>query len=316
MKEIQETASLAKTRNPGWRTLLIVLAPVLLIFGPACQIKRTVKVEVPSKILLAKSATLEQLVARLDEYGRQITSLTASSMKVTFTTGKRDSGIIQEYRSAPGYILLARPDMIRMVVQNPLTKTAILDLASKGDDFWVWIPRDNKLYLGHNSAKELSVKGESQSVAFTARPAHIFEAIFPFPVELNASDIYVALEEDQDSTTRYYVLSLYRIKADRILTPLRKLWIDRAEMAVARQLVYNQEGSVVSNIFYSTFQAVQNYYLPLRIRIERPLDGYSLDLEFREWQINSQLPDSAFMLAAPAGAQQIQLSETARSQNP
>jgi len=203
-----------------------------------------------------------------------------------------------------------------MVVQNPLTKTAVLDLASRGDEFSVWIPRDNKLYSGHNGAKELAVKGETQGMAFTARPSHIFEAILPFKMEPGAPDIYMAMEEEQDLTTKYYILNLYRLKAEHILSPLRKLWIDRAEMAVARQLIYNDKGNVVSNIFYSAFERVQNYYLPLRIKIDRPLDGYSLDLEFKGWQINSNLPGDAFILTAPPGAQQVQLSEAGRSQGP
>jgi len=153
-------------------------------------------------------------------------------------------------------------------------------------------------------------------MAFTARPAHIFEAILPYHIEVNAPDLYIAREEDQDLSTKYYVLNFYRLKGDHILSPLRKLWIDRAEMVVARQLIYNEEGNVVSNIAYSIFEQVENYYLPLRIRIERPLDGYSLDLEFKEWRINSDLPVGAFILTLPPGAQHIELSETGRSQNP
>jgi outer membrane lipoprotein-sorting protein len=316
MKEIQEIASLARLRCLGWKAIIFAAGLALLLLGASCQIKRTVRMEVPAKILVAQSATLDQLMSQLDAYSSQIGSLTAASMKVTFTAGKQDSGVLQEYRSAPGYLLLARPDLIRMVVQNPLTKTAVLDLASRGDEFSVWIPRDNKLYSGHNSAKELAVKGETQGMAFTARPAHIFEAILPYKMELSVPDIYIAMEEEQDAITKYYVLNLYRLEVDHILVPLRKLWIDRAEMAVARQLIYNQEGKVVGDIVYSAFKRVQNYFLPLKIKIDRPLDGYSLDLEVKEWQINSDLPVSAFILTAPPGAQHIQLSETGRSQDP
>lgn len=316
MREIQRIAPLAKLLERGRGTFVVVPGLAILLSGAACQIKRTVKVDVPAKILIAQSATLDQLLSQLDAYGSQIASLTAASMKVTFTVGKPESGALQEYRSAPGYLLLARPDMIRMVIQNPLTKTAVLDLASRGDPFSVWIPRDNKLYSGRNSAKELAVAGETQGLAFTARPAHIFEAILPYKIELSVPNAYIAMEEEQDLAAKYYVLSLYRLSADRILSPMRKLWIDRTEMAVARQLIYNQKGDVVSRIFYSAFERIGSYYLPLKIKIDRPLDGYALDLESKEWQINSDLPASAFILTAPPGAQRIQLSEAGRSQEP
>jgi len=47
--------------------------------------------------------------------------------------------------------------------------------------------------------------------------------------------------------------------------------------------------------------------LPLKMHIDRPLDGYALDMEFKNWRINPDLADNAFILTPPEGAQIIHL---------
>ena len=45
------------------------------------------------------------------------------------------------------------------------------------------------------------------------------------------------------------------------------------------------------------------------IHIDRPLDGYALNLEFKSWRIDPDLPDNAFSLKLPEGVQIIHLVE-------
>ncbi len=56
--------------------------------------------------------------------------------------------------------------------------------------------------------------------------------------------------------------------------------------------------------------------LPLSIKIERPLDGYSLDLEFGSWRLNPDLSDKDFVLTPPPGAEIVELREKGRSGKP
>jgi len=292
----------------------MILVAVALLSGAACA-KRTVRLQVPSRILRAKTVTFQQLVTLVDDYSNKIETLSTTAMRVTFRSGKTESGKLQRYRSVPGYLLLRHPDSIRLNVQNPLTKTPVLELASVGDPFSLWIPSENKFFVGKNSIKELAVEGESASPTFTARPIDIFQAILQPRLPIGVPGYRIAMEEDQDATAKYYVLSAYEDAGDDRLTPVRKFWIERADLVIARQQTYDGEGTLTGIIHYANFSPAEGLLLPLSIRIERPLDGYSLDMEFRNWRMNPKLPDDAFILTPPPGARRIQLIERAKSKD-
>jgi outer membrane lipoprotein-sorting protein len=294
----------------------LMLLVALLVACPACTIKRTVSVQVPSRILQAKTATFQQLVALIEDYSGRIQSLSSTTVRMTFWSGKVESGKLQEYRSAPGYVLLRRPDSIRLSIQNPITKTSIADLASTDDDFSAWFPTENKFYAGKNSMKDLAVDADSNAPGFTARPIHIFNAILPLRLPLGESGYRIALEEAQDAVTKYYVLSVYMEEGGGRLIPVRKYWVDRADLAIALQQSYESSGALASTVHYANLVAVDTLMLPLSIKIDRPLDGYSLDLEVKDWRLNPRLPENAFTLLPPPGARRIQLKEKEKSEEP
>jgi outer membrane lipoprotein-sorting protein len=303
------------TGKRGRRRIIRACLATLLLgltgMGSGC-VKRTVNVPVSARVREAKTATLEGLLSQLDRYTKQVVSLSSSSVRVTFTSGRLDSGQLQEYRSAPAYILLKRPDMIRLNVQNPLTKTTIVELESRGEEFHVWYPRENKFFTGRNDVREFEVEGQP---GFTARPIHLFEAILPRSVAPGASDERIAMAEEQDASAKYYVLSLYHETGGPRIIPVRRLWIDRSNLAVARMETFSEDGAKTSIIDYSGFVETEGLILPLSVRIERPVDKYMLSMQFKAWRVNPDLPDTAFVLMPPEGAQRVILKERGRSQN-
>jgi outer membrane lipoprotein-sorting protein len=294
------------------RVAAVMLAAATGMVLCGCGVKRTVKVNVPQKILTARVATLDEVLSLLAGNAARVNSLSSTTVRVTFTSGRSESGNVQEYRSAPGYILLERPDRIRLSVQNPLTRTAILELASVGDEFWIWYPRENRFYTGRNSTRSFDLEGAGGNLAFNARPIHIYDAILPQAIDFKEPGLRIAMREDQDAQAKYYVLSLFREAAAPRLTPLREIWVERSTMTITRQVVYDANGTVASRIDYRQMSS-DPVPLPLSMRIERPADGYSIDLEIRVWKLNPQLEDNAFHLTPPPGAQQIILKEKARN---
>jgi len=286
----------------------IPVAILGLAAGISCGVKRTVTVAVPPAIREAKTATLEELLDRLEGFDRKIRSMSSNALRVTFTSGTIESGKLQEYRSAPGYLLMQRPDSIRVNIQNPVTKTTILDLLSVGDDFSLWYPRENKVFMGRNSARELEVEG---GPSFTVRPIHMLEALLPGMVEPESESLWIALEEDQDATAKYYILTSYEAHGGSILYPVRRLWIDRSNLLVSRKHTFGERGALASVIQYSDYTTVDAVPLPLSVRIERPADAYSLDLRFKSWRLNPDLPLNAFALTVPGSAERVELKEKA-----
>ncbi len=293
------------------RASLATLLLGLVSMGSGC-VKRTVTVPVSARIREAKTASLEELLSRLDRYTKKIVTLSSASVRVTFTSGRLDAGKLQEYRSAPAYILLKRPDMIRLNVQNPLTKTTIVELVSRGEEFYVWYPRENKFFTGRNDVKEFEVEGQP---AFSARPIHLFEAILPRNVAPEAPGERIAMTEEQDANTKYYALMLFHEAGGSRMAPVRRLWIDRSNLAVARMETFAEDGAKTSIVDYSDFVETEGFDLPLTVRIERPADRYMLSMQIKAWRVNPDLPDTAFVLTPPEGAQRVALKERGRSRN-
>jgi hypothetical protein len=101
---------------------------------------------------------------------------------------------------------------------------------------------------------------------------------------------------------------------------LRRIWIERTRLTIARQQVFSEEGKVASDISYSEQTIVDGFSLPLKIHIDRPMDGYLLDLEFNEWKVNSpELGDNAtvnaFEMPPPPGANIVDIEDSADKRN-
>ncbi len=284
---------------------------VLIFSTSACLVKKTVKIPVSAGLASAKTASLEELLSSLANYGENIHTLSSGSLKASYTSGKVESGRLEAYRSAPGYILLERPDSILMNIQKPVTRTTLFELISVGDRFSIWYTRENKVYLGKNSMGDIEVEGHPD---LTLKPVHIIEAILPQKIDLSNPGTFLSLEEDRDATTKFYVLTVLKEEGrEKILHPRRKLWIERSALSVARQEMFDDGGRIVSDITYSRLTALGAWLLPLSVRINRPEDGYSLDLEFKDWRVNPELPPNVFELTAPEGAQRVELKEKGRS---
>lgn len=305
LKAVHSYTSYQRQR-PLFRATAISL---LLLVAWGCGIKTQVKIPVSSRIAAAKSATVQELLALLRDYSNRITSLSSTSMRVDLTMGTSEGGTVQKYHSAPGYILLRRPDDIRLNIQAPVTKTTVIELLSRGDQFEVWNPRDNKVYVGRNSARGFEMEENGEALVFTARPAHIFEAILPRPIMLNQTDLRISSTEEEDAQAKYYVLTILQEAGGVEMRALRRLKIERSEMVVVEEETFNETGRVASIVDYSDLARFDGVLLPHAIRIERPIDGYSLDLHFKDWRLNPNLDDSAFVLNPGPRAERVILKE-------
>jgi hypothetical protein len=294
------------TNRPSLRA---TASSFLLLVAWGCGIKTQVKVSVSPKIAAAKSATVQELLGLLDDYRNRVTSLSSTSMRVDLTVGTAEGGTVQKYHSAPAYILLRRPDEIHLNILAPVTKTTILELLSRGDQFEVWVPRDNKVYTGRNSARGFELEENGEALVFTARPVHILEAILPRPLMLHQPDLRISGTEEEDARAKYYVLTLLRETGGVEIQTLRRLKIERSEMAVVEDETFTEAGGVASIVDYSDLARFDGVVLPREIRIERPGDGYSLDLHFKDWRVNPNLDDAAFVLNPPPAAERVILKE-------
>ena len=300
--------STAYVFRPAARSgLFILLACVLAAAG--CKVKTKIKTDVSPKLLAALTADFDELLAIVNQY-EKISDLKSSGMKATLTLGKWESGSQEEYRSAPGYILLRRPSSLHVVIQAPMViKTAIFEAVSEGDEFSAWLRDTNKVYRGRNSAKELV--SDDRPAGIPLRPDHLYEAIIPAGINPAEPGLRISLEESADKITKYYILSVYREGAPPLINVARRIWIERSQLVISRIQSYDDGGRLTSDIAYSEMTPVDGIPLPLKIDIDRQEDGYSLALEFtnRSWGVNSGLDDDSFVLPSREGTEVIVLRE-------
>lgn len=283
---------------------VLSLPSVLIVSG--CSIRRTVKATIPLNMRNAKTASYDELLALIASYDR-IQELSSNDLRLRLVVGKQGSETQDQFRPAPGYILLRRPDSVHLVLKSPLGTE--LDMLSVGDDLSAWVPSKNRFYIGKNSAKELV--SDDLPKGFTLRGTHIFEAVFPQSVSLDSPGIRISMEEAEDAGSKYYTISFYRDLGSRRIHTIRRIWIERSQLAIVRLQRFLDDGRVESDIEYSNMEQIDGSYLPLKIHANRPQDGYDVSLEFKSgnWRINNNLPDEAFVLKPPEGAEIIHLKE-------
>lgn len=304
-KILQSPRFRANQRLTNLLIWLLLSAAMLACSG--CFYKTTVRVPIPVNIAHDKTATFEELmsIARRND---KIESL-RSRLHVTLTRGKVESGVLEKI-TGPGYISLKCPDSLHLNIQNPLTSSSFFELLSQGDEFKAWDSRVNKLYTGKNSARVLvpANSPDGSEFIFPGRPPHIFEAILPESIDTEAPGVWSSLEEQGGMEARYYVLVFSLESAAHRLHVLRKIWIERTGLAVARQQRYAEDGKIISDVRYSHVTQADGFLFPLTIDMDRPLDGYSLKLEFEDLRINPDINSNSFVIIHP-GAEEVPLIE-------
>jgi outer membrane lipoprotein-sorting protein len=82
----------------------------------------------------------------------------------------------------------------------------------------------------------------------------------------------------------------------------RKTVFDRADLRPREQVMYDESGSVVTDVLYDEYKEFNGVLFPTTIRIWRPQEEYSIKLEVTKLTINGRIMDDQFVLEPPSGA--------------
>jgi len=263
---------------------------------------------------VVKDATQEELLERYNAYALGVQTVNAT-VELKPTAGSKYSGVIDEYHEVKAFLLASRPRNIRMIGQVPVVGKTVFDMASDGQSFEVSIPPRNKFLVGSVALERVSAKPIEN-----LRPQHLLEALL-WP-EIRKEEA-VLLEEFNDETARYYVLTVLRGGYKTEI--LRKVWFDRADLNVARLATYGPKGALLSDVRYSDWEATaassggaadsappgRVSTFPRNIRIDRPHDDYHLDMAVSKIALNEALEADRFKLSPPAGAEIVQVDKAA-----
>ena len=270
----------------------------------------------PTQQMVVKTATRDELIEQYNVIANGIKSLDAT-VQLTPTAGSKYSGVIEEYHEVKAFLLAQRPSSIRMIGEAPVIGKTVFDMTSDGETFRVFIPSKNKFLVG-----KVSAQINAEKPIENLRPQHLLEALLWTEIRKEES---VLFEEFNDEKGRYYVLTVLR--GGYRMEILRKIWFNRADLQISRLEMFGPQGVLLSDVHYADWEqvtpaapnadktaAVDSF--PRSIRIERPHDDYTLDLQVTKLALNEELPASRFELEQPPGSELVRVGEDAGAKQP
>ncbi len=251
-----------------------------------------------------KSATQDELIARINQMAASVRTMNAT-VDIDTTVGGEKKGKVIEYQQIRGYILAQKPAMLRMIGLLPIVRNRAFDMVNDGDRFMLSIPPKNRFITGSNRVIKLS-----NNTLENLRPQVIYEALL-MP-SIDPVNEFAVLEqgkqEVQDDHTRKtisqpnYHIVVIRRGAHGDWHLYRKVYFNRADLEPYRQTIYDDTGAIATDVTYSDPQTYGGTRFPSLIAIERPQEEYSITIKMVKLTLNEPLTPDKFQLAAPVGA--------------
>lgn len=256
-----------------------------------------------------KSASKPELVAYINSEAAKVQTMQAT-VDIDTSVGGAKKGKVTEYREIRGYVLARKPAMLRMIGLLPIIRETAFDMVSNGKEFKLSIPPKNRFVVGQND----EVAPNPQQPLESLRPQIIYDALMLRPIAANERAI---MDKGMETVTgekgRKYQQPDYEIEiireenGDAWLS--RKIVFNRVNLLPDRQLIYNQNGDLVTDARYSNYKDYNAVLFPSTIEILRPEEEYDITLHMVKLEINLPLDNTKFVLEKPPGAQVIHLDQ-------
>jgi outer membrane lipoprotein-sorting protein len=287
------------------RISLTALAVCLCLVSSGCLARRRlITRNGKSTVQQLQTATLADLQARISQQFNAIQDFNATVDMVP-ALGTTEKSKITEYKDVRGYILIHKPNDIRIIGLYPVVRSKAVDMVSNGETFKLSVPAKNLFITGRNDVTSLS-KNKIENW----RPQHFLEALMVHPVEADEKPMLLNLTDEDNAA---YVVALVRTRPDGSLHISRSVWFDRITLRIARQLIFDEAGNILTDARYSEWQTYDGVPFPKQIVLNRPRDEYSVVMTVVKLDINKGLSAEKFALTQPEGSQLRTLTENGLS---
>jgi outer membrane lipoprotein-sorting protein len=277
---------------------LVTLAPALT--GCLTHIRTVAKTR-PAEVVI--SATLDQLLSQVDTRFNAVQTLNAA-VEIVASEGGARQGQIKEFPSFGGYIFLRKPEDLRVLMRVPFLGSVALDMVSDGKTWKLWVPKRNLAMTGTGEAADSSQHGLEG-----LRPKVIFDSLMIRSlspgqvVDLTQDSRVIPDPKDKKQMIEEpdYELTILEPPQSNIAHTLRVIHIGRSTLLPYQQDIYDPNGHVVTQAFYSNYQSFGDIQFPMKIEIKRPQDQYGLAITITKLTLNQKLEDDQFELKFPEG---------------
>lgn len=289
--------------------LTTVLLGALLLGETGCLF-RTRIVEPRTSTAKLQTATKQELIDRINKQALGLKTLNAT-VNIDTSVGGEKKGKVTDYQEIRGYILVRKPDMLRMIGLFPLVRNTAFDMVSDGNRFKLSVPARNKFYVG-----SAEVTHPSSNTLENLRPQVIYNALLLPRVDGN--DEIAVLENDTETIVDLKTKKLVE-QPDYVINVIRrdggdwyiarKIIFERVRLVPHRQIIFDTKGDVVTQATYQVYKEYNGVNFPDVIEIERPQEEYTIRLTVEKITINEPLRDDQFALQQPPGSQLVNLDE-------
>lgn len=271
--------------------LLLCLIPLGL---SSCLARRRVFSRIGGKatqpLLVADRSALVDIISR--EYDAiHDFNITADMVPAL---GSAEKSKITEYKDVRAFILFRKPGDIRLIGLYPVVRNKAFDMVSDGTNFKLYVPARNRFLVGRNEIEEPS-KNKLENL----RPQHFLEALLVRPVDADRDKLLLDNFTDEDNA--FYILHVVHLNGGGQLQLDRTVWFSRYNLTMARQLIYDDAGNILTDARYTDWRRYDNVAFPKHIEINRPRDEYAVVIDIVKMDINNGVSDDKFVLDQPEG---------------
>lgn len=254
-----------------------------------------------------QAATLDELLGKMATEYNGVKTLNLK-VNITATEGGEHKGEVKDAPTLAGYILLRKPDDLRVIMLLPVVRSQAMDMVSDGKNFKLVIPPKGRAIVGSETAPQGKTSG-----LYNLRPNDVRVALQIPPVDAND---YVALTLGSRILTPAhgrkgaveepdYDLTISRDKPGggtyHELERVRVIHIGRTTLLPYEQDLYDHQGRLVETIRYDHYAKFGAVDYPMSIFLKRPLSEYTLQIDMLKVTLNQEMDDEQFKLDIPDG---------------
>jgi len=300
------------------RFLRLAFVAVILLPFTGCFF-RSHRLEQRISTANLQQASKDQLVEFINKQAGQITTLNAT-VNISPAVGGSKKGEVTEYTDVPGYVLVRKPGMLRMIGLVPVVRNRMFDMVSNGTSFWLSVPPKNKFIVGRNDVihpSHSSLENLRPQAIMDALLLHEIDALNEISVLENTTEPVLEAKSKKQVEEPDYTLDVIS-KSGNDWTLSRKIIFSRQDLLPNRQIIYDKNGNVATDARYEKYNNLNGINFPTKITINRPQEEYDIILDVTKARFNEPLKDEQFQLAQPPGSQLVRLDlpETERMEIP
>jgi len=276
------------------RTLAILLLCCALPFGlSSCLARRRLIPRAAGTTPLLRIADFKSLLDAIQHQYGAIQDFSATVDMVP-ALGSAEKNRITEYKDVRAYIRFRKPSNIRLIGLLPVVRSQAFDMVSDGATFKLYVPSKNRFIVGRNE-----IEKPSPNKLENLRPQHFLDALMVRPIDLK--NFHVMIENFTDEDNAYYILHEVREAPSGELRLSRTIWFNRLDLLMARQMIFDDDGNILTDARYSQWHPYDNVPFPKHVEINRPRDEYAVVIDLVKMDINKGVPDDQFVLDQPEG---------------